>query len=75
MIPNMIKIPIFTLGLPLNQYRTLSQYHNKSISKVKIGIFIIFGIISSDYFVNILVILPQITHFFVIFLPIAVDSP
>ena len=30
---------------------------------MKFGIFITFGIISSNYFVNILVILPQITQY------------
>ena len=41
----------------------LFQYQNEYISKVKFGIFITFGIISSNHFVNILVILPQTTQY------------
>ena len=32
------------IGLPQSQYLSLSQYHKKSISKMKFGIFITFGI-------------------------------
>ena len=37
---------------PTSRSIYLTQYQNKSIFKVKFGIVIIFGIISSNYFVN-----------------------
>ena len=53
---------------------SLFQYHSRSISKVTVGNFIMFGRISIEYFVNILVIFPQITQY-CDFWPKSVDVP